>query len=115
MSLANFIHVIESDVHDAFGVIEKDAEEALTAIWGVARPIFTAFEPVVVNDLLGELETFLKAAAVDVLQGTPDYIATVFLATLRDTGHSLLGTAEKMGIDLLTALAALAKNSHVGG
>ena len=109
--MADFFQTVEADVKGAVDWVATETDAALTFIWGVAKPIFVQFEPVVIQGLLTELISFLGGAAADVKAGTPNYIATVFLATLRDTGHVLLGDAEAIGEDLLTVLAGLAKTS----
>lgn len=111
MSLQTFVATIEKDIGEAVTWVEGETEQALTAVWGFAKPIFVSFEPTVVHAVLTELSTFLTAAAADVQQGQASYIATTFLATLRDTGHVLLADVEAMGTDLLTVLAGLAKGA----
>lgn len=111
MSLQTFLTTVENDIKSEVKVLEGDAINALTFIWGVTKPIFTSFEPQLVQALMTELASFLGGAADDVKNGDASYIATVFLATLRDTGHTLLTIAESLGENLLTVLAGLAKNA----
>lgn len=111
MSVASFILTIKTDIAKDVAWVEGKTDQAMTAIWAATKPIFVKFEPVVVQGLLGELASFLGGSADDVKNGEASYIATVFLATLKDTGHVLAADAEAIGPDLLTVLAGLAKTA----
>lgn len=106
-----FVAGIGKDITAGVQWVEGETKQALETVWGYAKPIFVQAEPVVVQGLLTELSSFLGSASDDVKDGELSYIATTFLATLKDTGHVLAGDAENLGMDLLTVLAGLAKNA----
>lgn len=107
--IAAVVSVIKADLSKGMQWVEGKTAGAVQWLWGEAEPIFTKYEPLVVQAVGSELATFLTAASADVKNGTSSYIAQTFLATLRDTGHVLLADTEAMGEDLLTVLAGLAK------
>ena len=109
--MADFLQTVEADVKAVATWAEAETQTALTFIWTVAKPVFTQFEPVLIQAVLGALSTFLASAAADVQAGTPSYIATVFKQTLIDTGQALLADVENLGDDLLTVLSGLAKTA----
>lgn len=111
MSLQTFLSTVEADITGAFKVIETDAETALTDIWALAKPVFTAAEPTIVKDVLTAIQAFLSTAAADVTGNDFAGIEQAFLEDLEAAGNALFSTAQGLGSSLLQILIALAKNA----
>lgn len=111
MSLQTFLATVEADIIAEVKVIEDDVDTALTDIWNFAKPVFTAFEPVVIRDTLTAVVNFLKAAEADVVGGNFADIEQAFLMALESAGSALFGDAQSLGSNLLQVLIGLAKGS----
>lgn len=114
MSIQTFLATVESDIVGEFKVIEGDTESALTAIWNVVKPAFLAFEPTVVQGVLGAISAFLTTVEQSLLNGgNLADLETALLNDLEAAGSTLLADAKSLGSDLLQALIGMAKAAKV--
>jgi hypothetical protein len=111
MSLQTFIKTVEADVGEAVTWVEGETDTALSAIWGVAKPIFVAFEPTLVSGVLAAVTTFLGTAGADVQNGGLDDIEQAFIENLETLGSTLVKDAQSLGSNVLQALIGLAKEA----
>lgn len=113
MTIQTFLAAVESDFKEAEVVVEGAAETALNVIWGAAKPVFLAFEPTLVSDVLTAIKAFLAKAEADVASGDFGDITQAFLEDLEVGGSSLLSGAQSLGSNLLGVLVGLAKGIKV--
>lgn len=114
MSIQTFLATVEGDIVAEFKVIEGDTETALTAIWNVVKPAFLAFEPTVVQGVLGAISSFLATAEQSLLNGgNLADLQTALMNDLEAAGSTLLADAKSLGSDLLQGLIALAKAAKI--
>lgn len=114
MSIQTFLATVETDIEKDVEWVEGKTETALTAIWNVVKPAFLAFEPTVVQGVLGAIATFLSTAETSLLNGgNLADLETALLNDLEAEASVLLDDAKSLGSDILQALIGLAKAAHV--
>jgi hypothetical protein len=113
MSLQTFIAGVETKIEQAVTWVEGETDTALTAVWNAAEPLFIAFEPTLIQDTLGGIETFLTNAEADVKNGELGDIEQAFIENLETTGSALLTDIKTLsssaGSSLLQVLIGLVK------
>ena len=114
MSIQTFLSTVEADIVKDVEWVEGKTESALTAIWNVVKPAFIAFEPTVVQGVLGAIATFLATVETSLLNGgNLADLETALLNDLEAEASVLLEDAKALGSDVLQALIGLAKAAHV--
>jgi hypothetical protein len=108
----DFLNTVETDISNAWHVVEEDTVAALQNVWSVGKSLFVQFEPTLVSDALAAITAFLPKAQAG---GDLADLEQAFLEDLEAAGSTLFGQiqglASTSGSTLLQVLIALAKDA----
>ena len=104
--MSNFIVTVEHDLEKAWGFIKGVVDEAAMVVWADFKPVLSAIEPVLYDDLKSFVVQALNAV------GHGGDLATIEAALLNDleaTSGALFGQAKGLGSTLLQIIIGVVK------
>lgn len=107
--MTDILATIETDLKAVENWAESAVQTAWTDIWNTVSPVFTKFEPTLVQGVLAAVVAFMQTASADIKSGGLDDIEQAFIESLEGTSSTLIADAESLGSDVFQALIALAK------
>ncbi len=102
----SFIQTIEADLSKAWGFIKGVVETAANLVWAEFKPVITAIEPVLYDDLKSFVVQAIEAVGHG---GSLADIETALMNDLQATGGALFGHAQALGSDLIQILIGVIK------